>query len=265
MPLTPDQQRQRELKLTASMVGPLMNGSTEDIINLWRAMIGDPDYVPDDLTWVWPVQLGSVTEELNLRFYQFNTGHAISRQGEVVTNPFNTWAACTLDAWDDTDGHAVEAKHVGGFEERDKVIRRYMPQFHWIMSCTGTDRIALSLIEGARPPVIEIIDYNTGYAGQLWSRAQVFMQHVWNMTPPVQLQPVEAPVKAVRTVDMGQHNQWCVEAETWLANRIAARDHAAAAKTLKELVPADAARCYGAGIEISRSRANALTIKERRN
>ena len=101
--LTPDQQRQREFKLTASMVAPIMNGSTEDIMNLWRQMIGDPDYVPPDLTWVWPVQLGSVTEEVNLRFYGHNTGNSLSRHGEVVVNVYNDWASCTLDAWDDAE------------------------------------------------------------------------------------------------------------------------------------------------------------------
>ena len=43
--LTPDQQRQRGFKLTAFMVAAIMNGSTEGI-NLWRQMIGDPEYVP---------------------------------------------------------------------------------------------------------------------------------------------------------------------------------------------------------------------------
>ena len=72
-------------------------------MNLWRQMIGDPDYVPPDLTWVWPVQLGSVTEEVNLRFYGHNTGNSLSRHGEVVVNVYNDWASCTLDAWDDAE------------------------------------------------------------------------------------------------------------------------------------------------------------------
>ena len=265
MALTLEQLKLRDGKLTASAVAPLMTGEVSKIMNMYYGMIGSPKYVPPDLDWVWPVQLGSVTEDLNLRFYERNTGHMVTRKGEVVTHEVFEWAACTLDGFDALDNRPVECKHVNGRTPRADVIARYQPQFHWIMIVCGVDQLALSLIEGANEPIIEIIEFDDDYGAQLLTRAQSFMLCVQTLRPPAEVLPVALPVKAERIVDMNTSNAWCHDAENWLATRIAARDHAEASKNLKSLVPEDAIRCHGAGIEISRSRAGALTIKERRN
>ena len=261
--LTPEQINLRLGKMTASRLTVLVNGDETEVLNLWREMVGDPRYMAPDLSRVWPVQRGSATEGVNLRFYGYNTGHTLARHGEVVTDPDYDWACCTLDAWDTELNIAVESKDVGGNEERAKVIDRYQPQLHWIMRCTNTVQIALSIIEAGREPVIEIIDYDDLYGSELLLIAKQFMQdHVWTLSPPSDPNPpLAAPVIPERVVDMSALNSWCVEAITWTNTRVAAKDNAAAAKALKELVPPDARRAFGAGIEITRSRNNALTIK----
>ena len=72
--LTAEQLKARDGKLTASRVACLMTGDAEKIMNLWREMVGDPSFVADDLSGVWPVQLGSATEMLNLDWYTRRTG-----------------------------------------------------------------------------------------------------------------------------------------------------------------------------------------------
>src|SRR5271167_3078968 len=97
--LTQKQRDLRDGKLTASQIGALMSGDQAKILNLWRFHIGDPAYVEDDLSGVWPVRLGEVTEAVNLEWYGRSHGTTVSRMGEVVQGP-QTWMAATLDGWD---------------------------------------------------------------------------------------------------------------------------------------------------------------------
>lgn len=258
------QMKARDGKLTASRVACLMTGDNDKILNLWRELVGDPAYVEEDLLDVWAVQLGSCTEALNLEWYERRTGRDLSRHGEVVTRTGFDWATCTLDAFDAQMRAPVEAKHVGGFEKHEAVIARYMPQMHWQMLCTETNLCLLSVIEGAREPVIDQVQLDGAYASELWDRAFRFMQCVWNLTPPVEMAPVAAPVKAEKSYDLTGNNEWAAEAVTWVTTRQAAKDNAAADKAIKAMVPADAAKCAGHGIAVSRNRAGSLSIKELR-
>lgn len=259
--LSPTQIKARDGKLTASRVACLMTGDAEKILNLWNELVGGA-YVEEDLSGVWPVQLGSHTESLNLDWYERRTGRSLSRRGDVVCHPLFDWAAATLDGFDDELSAPVECKHVGGFEKTATIIERYFPQCHWQMIVTGTKRCVMSIIEGAREPVIEMVEYDAEYAAELCSRADQFMECVRTMTPPVVLDPVAAPVKAEKTYDMTGNNEWGSEAVTWLTTRQAAKDNAAADKAIKKLVPADAIKAAGHGISVSRNKAGSLSIKE---
>lgn len=261
MSLTQAQLAARDGKLTASRVACLMTGDAQRIYDLWLEMVGDPRYVPEDLSGVWPVQLGSLTEGLNLDWYERKHG-ALTRRGEVVCHPLHEWAACTLDGFDAALPGPVECKHVGGYEPLAKVRERYMPQLHWQMLCTGTYAAALSVIEGAKEPVVELVTFDAEYAAELWRRAEAFMACVESLTPPVVLEPVAAPVKAEKVYDLSGSNEWGDAAATWLADAPAAKRAATAEKALKALVPADAARCHGYGVQISRDRAGRLSLKE---
>jgi hypothetical protein len=264
MSLTPEQQRLREGKLTASVVGPLMTGDAEKMLNVWRFMVGDPTFEDRDWQRFWPSRLGEASEALNLEFYEYATGRSLTRRGEVVTHPEHEWAAATLDAFDDGLPGPVDAKHVGGFERREVIVARYTPQMMWQMDCLGCKRSALSIIEGAREPVIEPVEWNADYSAELWRRAEVFIECVRSLTPPVEFAPVVVPVRAVKVIDMTGSNQWAMLAADWRETRIAARSFEAAAKGIKDLVPNDVGRCFGHGIEVVRDKANRLSVKELR-
>ena len=147
MSLTAEQLRAREGKLTASRVKVLMDGDDQALYDLWRELMGDPSYEQPDLSGVWAVQLGSLTEELNLNWYEYRTGREVIRRGEVVASQERPWAACTLDGWTEEPGNpaggdrretVIECKHVGGFEPLEKVVARYQPQVQWQMYCHRT-------------------------------------------------------------------------------------------------------------------------------
>ena len=112
--LTPTQIEARRDKLTASRIACLMTGDAEKIMRLWREMIGDE--APENLDDVWAVQLGLVTEQLNLDWFQIKNKLLITQRGEVRNHPAVSWGACTLDGWineDDRGNGENTAVHSG--------------------------------------------------------------------------------------------------------------------------------------------------------
>lgn len=259
--LTPEQLKAREGKLTASRVGVLMNGSERDLYDLWRELLGDPDYQPANLDNIWPVALGSLTESLNLDWYQRKRGRDVTRRGEVAVHPEYPWAAATLDGWDSEDKCPIETKHVGGHEPLTTILVRYAPQFHWQMKVTGTRFLYASIIEGANEPIVERITLNHGFGEELWRRAEHMMECVASMKPPIKMPAVEAPVEPVVTYDKTGDNFWADRAQTWLTNVGAVKLAKTSEADLKLMVPADAIRVHGHGVEVRRDRAGRLSLR----
>lgn len=260
--LTDAQRLAREGKLTASRVACLMAGDKAKIMQVWRELCGDPTAIEENLDDVWAVQLGSCTENLNLDWYERSKDRKLVKRGTVVDHPDFSWAAATLDGFDLVLNGPVEAKHVSGFEKFDVVLQRYMPQCHWQMECTQTKHCALSVIQGARQPTIEIIDYDKAYADELMARALRLMEHVRNMTEPVEMEPVEVR-RITRTKDYNftGNNHWASYAGEWTEHKIAAKKFKEAEEKLKEMVPDDAATCTGHFVVAKRDRANRVSIR----
>ncbi len=262
MALTNAQRLAREGKLTASRVAPLMTGDKEKIIAVWRELCGDPTYQEENLDDIWQVQLGLTTEKLNLDWYERTEKRTLVRRGEVAMHHDYSWAAATLDGYDDLIPGPVEVKHVGGFEPIEKVIERYQPQCQWQMEVTGSQSCILSVIEGGRVPRKVPIDRDKEYSDELMARALRLMEHVWNMTPPVELEPVELKrISRLRDYNMTGNNQWATAAGDFLQHQKAAETWKIAVETLKGLVANDAASAAGYGIIARRDRANRISIK----
>ena len=248
--------------MTGSRIGKLMKGDPDSLMDLYRELTDDPSYTPPDFKKNWAVQHGIATEELNIQFFEYNTGDVVTRRQEFVIHPKHEWAAVTLDGFVESKPAPLECKAVGDHQDiRQVILPRYAPQAHWQMDCTGTKQCVFSIIIGGREPIWEIVDYDDDYGAELWRRAEHFMQCVWDRIPPVELPPIAAPIKAEKTYEMTGSNAWANEAVTWVTTRQAAKDNEAASKALKGMVPADAIKCFGHGIIIARNRAGSLTIK----
>jgi predicted phage-related endonuclease len=257
--LSPDQIKARAGKLTASRVACLMTGDAAKIMQLYLEFIGDA--VPEDLSDVWAVQLGTVTEALQLDWYE-RKGSLVTRRGEVVVHPTLRWAAATLDGWDETLRCPVECKHVGGREPLEVIIDRYQPQMQWQMVVTGAEQCGLSVIMGANEPIVEYIEADDDYAGEMIERAVAFMECVQRRRPPVALDPIAAPIDASKVYDFAGNNSWAASAADWLANKAGAELCKDAEKVLKSIVPADAKKCHGHGVQVTRDRAGRLSLRE---
>jgi hypothetical protein len=257
--LTEAQLKARDGKLTASMVGVLMNGDEVSVHELWMRLIGAQE--EPDLSDRWAVRLGEVTESLNLEWFERKHG-PVARKGEVVVHPNVEWAATTLDGWSIRHNCPVECKHVGGFEPHQTVIDRYQPQMHWQMFVTGAKQAAFSVISGAREPTVDLISLNEAYLEELLKRARAFWRCVTDITPPNGFKPTLPPTKPERIVKMQGNNEWAANAADWRENREQARKFTGAEKALKAMVPDDAACAIGHGVKVSRDRAGRLSVKE---
>ena len=73
----------------------IMGEDEEALIRLWREKRGEVE--PQDLSGNLVVQLGAVTEDLNRRWYEANTGQVIADVQRQVRHPVLRWMAATLD------------------------------------------------------------------------------------------------------------------------------------------------------------------------
>ena len=65
------------------------------LLRLWREKRGEVE--PEDLSGNLIVQLGVVTEDLNRRWYEANTGQVITDVQRQIRHPVLRWMAATLD------------------------------------------------------------------------------------------------------------------------------------------------------------------------
>jgi hypothetical protein len=95
MSLSPEQIERRKKYVGASDANIIMSGDAEKILNLFRIKRGEQE--PEDLSRVLPVQMGSFTEPLNIRWFELESGKTVVDQGlEIFSDEF-PWLMATLD------------------------------------------------------------------------------------------------------------------------------------------------------------------------
>ena len=78
------------------------------LLRLWREKRGEA--APEDLSGNLIVQLGAVTEDLNRRWYETNTGQVITDIQKQVRHPTIRWLAATPDGRVGASGAVFESK-----------------------------------------------------------------------------------------------------------------------------------------------------------
>lgn len=261
--LSPDQVRNRDAKIGASFLPALMSGNDDRILNEWQRIVGDPAYIPDDLSDVWAVQLGSFLEPFALDWHERKLGHRLEQRGEWHMHPQRHYLGCHLDALCLATNTVIDCKVVGQWRKLDEVVSYYTPQMIAQKVCAGADAAALLVVHGGAEPIEVPVTWEPAYEALVWQRVDEFWKCVEDLTPPVFRESASAPIVPVKTYDMTGNNEWASEAVTWVTTRKAAKDNAAADKAIKAMIPADAVKCTGHGISVSRAKSGALTIRER--
>ena len=105
----------------------IMGDDEAALLRLWREKRGEIE--PEDLSDNLVVQLGLVTEELNRRWYQANSGQVLTDIQRRIRHPVLRWMAATLDGRVEATGAVFEAKFMlpWAFSE-EAAAEKYMPQ-----------------------------------------------------------------------------------------------------------------------------------------
>ena len=228
---------------------------------LWREKRGEAE--PEDLSGNLIVQLGLVTEDLNRRWYEANTGQAIKDVQRRVQHPVLRWMAATLDGLVEGTGAVFEAKFMlpWSFSE-EAAAEKYMPQLQHNMWVTNARASVLSIITGGGKWVEIAISADPLYQHLLLTAEKKFWRCVETGEPP-RLFGVEPPrprIEAVRIVDMSSSNAWAEFAAAFRRTRPAYLEHETAKAELKGLMPEDAKEATGHGIRAKRSKSGAVSF-----
>jgi predicted phage-related endonuclease len=239
----------------------IMGSDEGNLVRLWREKRGEVE--PEDLSDNLIVQLGTVTEDLNRRWYERNTGHGIKDVQRRIQHPVHKWMAATLDGLVDPGGAVFEAKFMlpWTFSE-EAAAEKHMAQLQHNMWVTASRTAALSIITGGGKWVEMTIPADPLYQHLLLTAEKKFWRCVMSGEEP-RLFGVEPPrprLEAVRIVDMSASNSWAEFAATFRRTRPAYQEHECAKADLKKLVPEDAREAIGHGLRAKRSKSGAISF-----
>jgi hypothetical protein len=239
----------------------IMGNDEAILIRLWREKRGEVE--PEDLSGNLVVQLGSVTEELNRRWYEFNTGLTVRDVQSRVKHPVLRWMAATLDGVVDGSGAVFEAKFMlpWSFSE-EAAAEKHMAQLQHNMWVIQSRSAVLSIISGGGKWVELTIHADPLYQHLLLTAERKFWRCVENGEPPrlFGIEPPRPRIEAVRVVDMSGSNSWADFAGVYCRTRLAFVEHEAAKSELKKLMPEDAREATGHGIRAKRSKSGAISF-----
>ena len=239
----------------------IMGENEAALLRLWKEKRGEIE--PEDLSGNLIVQLGVVTEELNRRWYEANSGQVITDVQRHVRHPGLRWMAATLDGRVASSGAVFEAKFMlpWSFSE-EGAAEKHMPQLQhnmWVVAARGS---VLSVITGGGKWVEIKIHADPLYQHLIVTAERKFWRCVESGEPPALfgVEPPKPRIAAVRIVDMSSSNAWSEFAAVFARTRSAHLEHEHAKTELKGLMPEDAQQAIGHGVRAKRSKSGAVSF-----
>ena len=240
----------------------IMGDDEAALLRLWREKRGEAE--PQDFSRNLIVQLGVVTEELNRRWFESNTGLTVKDAQKRLRHPIHKWMAATVDGLVEPNGAVFEAKFMlpWTFSE-EAAAEKHMAQLQhnmWVANARGA---VLSIITGGGKWVEIKISADPLYQHLLLTAEKKFWRCVQSGEPPhlFGLEPPKPRLEAVRVVDMGLSNSWADLAIVYRRTKVAYEEHEASKVDLKKLVPEDAREAIGHGLKAKRSKSGAISFE----
>ena len=239
----------------------IMGKDEAALVRLWREKRGE--IKPEDLSGNLIVQLGVATEDLNRRWYELNTGAAITDIQRHVQHPAIRWMAATLDGRVEGSDAVFEAKFMlpWSFSE-EAAIEKHMPQLQHNMWVVAARTAVLSIITGGGKWVEIVAHADPLYQHLIVTAERKFWRCVETGETPslFGVEPPKPRVEAIRIVDMSSSNAWGEFAGVFARTRDAHQEHEQAKAELKTLMPEDAKEAIGHGIRAKRSKSGAVSF-----
>jgi predicted phage-related endonuclease len=161
----------------------IMGDNEEALIRLWREKRGQVE--PKDLSSNLVVQLGAVTEDLNRRWYEANTGRVITDIQRRIRHPVLPWMQATLDGRVQGTEAVFEAKFMlpWSFSE-EAAVAKYSPQLQHNMWVVAARSAVLSVITGGGKWVEIITHADPLYQHLIVTAERKFWRCVESGEPP---------------------------------------------------------------------------------
>ena len=253
--------RSRKTFVGGSDARIIMGGDEEALLRLSREKRGEAE--PEDLSGNLVVQLGAVTEDLNRRWYEANTGQVVTDVQTHIRHPGLRWMGATLDGRVQDSEAVFEAKFMlpWSFSE-EAAAEKYMPQLQHNMWVVAARTAVLSVITGGGKWVEIKTHADPLYQHLIVTAERKFWRSVESGEPPTLfgVEPPKPRIEAVRIVDVSTSNAWAEFAGIFIRTPDAHCEHEKAKAELKGLVPDDAQQVIGHGIRAKRSRSGTVTL-----
>ena len=240
----------------------ILGNNEAALLRLWREKRGEVE--PEDLSGNLIVQLGLVTEELNRRWYEANTGEAVRDVQRQVWHPALRWMAATLDGRVEASRGGFRSEiHASWLFRRKRRRKSIWPSYSITCAWLPLEARALSVITGGGKWVEIKIHADPLYQHLIVTAERKFWRCVETGEPPrlFGVEPPKPRVEAVRTVDMSSSNAWAEFSGIFARTRPAYLEHEKAKAELKSLVPEDAQQAVGHGVRARRSKSGAITFE----
>ena len=253
--------RERRYFIGGSDARIIMGNDEAALLRLWREKRGEVG--PEDLSGNLIVQLGVVTEDLNRRWFEANTGQVITDVQKLVRHPTVRWMAATLDGRVEGTGAVFEAKFMlpWTFSE-EAAAEKHMAQLQHNMWVVAARSAVLSVITGGGKWVEIKAHADPLYQHLIFTAERKFWRCVENGELPrlFGVEPPKPRIEAIRIVDMTASNAWAEFAAVFSRTRDAHVEHEQAKVELKSLMPEDAKEATGHGIRAKRSKSGAVSF-----
>jgi predicted phage-related endonuclease len=231
------------------------------LLRLWREKRGEAK--PEDLSRNLVVQLGAVTEDLNRRWYEANTGEVITDVQKHIRHPGLRWMGATLDGRVQGSEAVFEAKFMlpWSFSE-EAAVQKHTPQLQHNMWVVAARSAVLSVITGGGKWVEITTHADPLYQHLIVTAERKFWRCVESGEPPTLfgVEPPKPRIEAVRVVNMSTSNTWAEFADIFIRTREAHLEHERAKAELKNLVPEDAQQAIGHRVLAKRSTSGGITF-----
>lgn len=269
--LSADDIADRRNSIGASDANIILGGDPAAVVTLWHVKRGE--LAAENLDDVLAVQMGVWTEDLNLRWFEKQTGQKVTDRRAKLKHPDHDFITATLDGKTTLppsinlsgDAAVIDAKHVGPFGyDIDATVRKYMPQMAVQMSVAETPWAILSVFSGNSKWEFKAIERDPLYEVRVLAELRKFWACVQSGTPPVDILEVSPalPAALMRSVDMTRHNAWCALERDYTVNAKAAATYEEAKTGLKALVEPDVREAKGNLLTIKRSKSGSLTFSQ---
>ena len=236
-------------------------------LDLWNVKTDRVE--PECLLRNLPVQLGSFTENFNLKWFALHEAKAVVAHQREFTGTVGTVPVkATIDGAIQGERNIIEAKHTNNFYNMDKMLDRYMPQLQLYCHMAKAEGVYLSVIFGNSSWECVHVNYNEEYFNSMWAVVTDFWGHVVRDEKPVdagqtELSRASITLDQMETRDASLDNAFVDAAVTYIHGYEQNKVFKNAEKNLKQMVGDNEREVYCDQLTVKRDKRGHLRIKRR--